>query len=157
VALGKEIKRGHGGKVRAMSTTAWRFKSTEGADDAVFKLKQLDSADLIDVQDVAVLRWPMHANVPTAQEHVTDEGPKVSSLVSKLRGAGRIDSMMIESVKGDMVPGTSAVVVLSTAAVVDTVAKAFRDQPMELIRSDLSVPEQDRLRAAFGNPGSPAP
>jgi uncharacterized membrane protein len=139
-----------------MSTTAWRFKSTEGADDAVFKLKQLDAQDLIDVQDVTVLRWPLHATTPTAQEHVTDEGSKVSSLISRRTGTGRIDTMMIESVKGDMMPGTSAVVVLSTAAVVDTVAKAFQGQPMELVRSDLSVPEQDRLRMAFGNSGPPA-
>lgn len=139
----------------AMSTTAWRFRSTEGADDAVFKLKQLDSSDLIDVQDVTVLRWPLHAQGPTAQEHVTDEGSKVSSLVSRLRGTGRIGTMMIESVKGDMLPGTSAVVVLSTAAVVDTVVRAFQGQPMELVRSDLSVPEQDRLRASFSNPGPP--
>lgn len=136
-----------------MSTTAWRFRSTEGADDAVLKLKQLDSQDLIDVQDVAVLRWPLHATAPTAQEHVTDEGSKVTSLISRLRGSGRIDTMMIESVKGDMTPGTSAVVVLSTAAVVDTVAKAFQGQPIELVRSDLSVPEQDRLREAFGTQG----
>lgn len=140
-----------------MSTTAWRFKTTEGADDAVFKLKQLDTQDLIDVQDVAVLRWPLHAIEPIAQEHVTDEGSKVSSLIARLRGTGRIDTMMIESVKGDITPGTSAVVVLSTAAVVDTVAKAFQGQPMDLVRSDLSVPEQDRLRAAFGAPGPPAP
>lgn len=138
-----------------MSTTAWRFRSTEGADDAVFKLKQLDSQDLIDVQDVAVLRWPLHATAPTAQEHVTDEGSKVTSLISRLRGSGRIDTMMIESVKGDMTPGTSAVVVLSTAAVVDTVAQAFHGQPIELVRSDLSVPEQDRLREAFGSQSPP--
>jgi uncharacterized membrane protein len=135
-----------------MSTTAWRFRSTEGADDAVFKLKQLDSQDLIEVQDVAVLRWPLHATAPTAQEHVTDEDSKVSSVISRLRGTGRIGGMMIESVKGDMMPGTSAVVVLSTAAVVDSVARAFQGQSMELVRSDLSVPEQDRLRAAFGGP-----
>lgn len=140
-----------------MSTTAWRFKTTEGADDAVLKLKQLDTQELIDVQDVAVLRWPLHATAPTAQEHVTDEGSKVSSIISRLRGTGRIDAMMIESVKGDMTPGTSAVVVLSALAVVDTVASAFQGQPMELVRSDLSVPEQDRLRAAFGTPGRPAP
>ena len=138
-----------------MSTTAWRFRSTEGADDAVFKLKQLDSQDLIDVQDVTVLRWPLHASAPAAQEHVTDEGGKVSSLFSKLTGTGRIDTMMIESVKGDMAPGTSAVVVLSTDAVVDTVARAFQGEPMELVRSDLSVPEQDRLREAFGGGQGP--
>jgi uncharacterized membrane protein len=138
-----------------MSTTAWRFRSTEGADDAVLRLKQLDSQDLIDVQDVAVLRWPQHATAPTAQEHVNEEGSRVSSMVSKLKG-NRIDGTMIESVKDDMVPGTSAVVVMSSAAIIDTVAQAFRGQPMELIRSDLSVPEQDHLRSAFNDPGGPA-
>jgi uncharacterized membrane protein len=56
---------------------------------------------------------------------------------------------MIESVKGDMTPGTSAVVLLTSGAVIDTIAEAFRGQPMELIRSDLSVQEQDQVRAAF--------
>jgi len=47
-----------------MSTTAWRFSGTEGADDAVLRLKQLDTQDLIVVQDVAVLRWPQYAAAP---------------------------------------------------------------------------------------------
>jgi uncharacterized membrane protein len=141
----------------AMSTTAWRFASTESADDAVLRLKQLDAQDLIDVQDVTVLRWPLYATTPTVHEHVTDESAsKMSSMMSKLKGTGRIDTMMVESVKGDLMPDTSAVVVMSTAAVVDTVAQAFQGQPMELVRSDLSVQEQDQLRAKFGTPGSAA-
>ena len=133
-----------------MSTTAWRFRGTEGADEAVVKLKQLGSKEAIDVQDAAVIRWPQYASVPTATEHVTDEGGgRVSALVSKLR-TGRIDPGMIESVKGDLMPGTSALVVLSSDAAVGIVASAFAGQPMELIRSDLSVQQQDALRAAFG-------
>jgi uncharacterized membrane protein len=138
-----------------MSTTAWRFTGTEGADDAVLRLKQLDGQELIDVQDVAVLRWPQYASQPSAQEHVTDEGSRVSSLVSKLRHAS-IDGSMIESVKGDMTPGTSVLMLLSSDAAVDTVAKAFEGQGMELVRSDLSVQQQDRLRAAFSDPAPPA-
>jgi uncharacterized membrane protein len=138
-----------------MSTTAWRFTGTEGADDAVLRLKQLDGQDLIDVQDVAVLRWPHYASQPSAQEHVTDEGSRVASMVSKLRGAS-IDSSMIESVKSEMTPGTSVLMVLSTDAAVDTVAKAFEGQNMELVRSDLSVQQQDRLRAVFGSSAPPA-
>ncbi len=60
-----------------MPTTAWRFPGTEGADTAVFKLKQLDAADLINVMDVAVLRWPDYASAPTTQEHVTEEGGRL--------------------------------------------------------------------------------
>ncbi|HUZ26819.1 MAG TPA: DUF1269 domain-containing protein [Streptosporangiaceae bacterium] len=135
-----------------MSTlTAWRFSGTEGADNAVLRLKQLDEQRLIDVQDLAVLRWPQYAAAPTAHEHVTDEGSKVSSFVHKLRH-DVIDSSMVESVKGDMMPGTSAIVLLSAGAVIGTVAKAFEGESMELIRSNLSVQEQDEVRSAFSDP-----
>jgi len=131
-----------------MPTTAWRFAGTEGADDAVLRLTRLDAQEQIDLQDVAVLRWPEYAAEPTTREHVTEQGGKVSSLMRKLQ-RGAIDNSMIESVKTDMVPGTSAIVLLSSNAVIDAVVKAFEGQPPELIRSDLSVPQQDQLRSAI--------
>ncbi|MGH3282388.1 MAG: DUF1269 domain-containing protein [Trebonia sp.] len=130
-----------------MPTTAWRFPGTEGADDAVARLKQLDSQDLINLMDIAVLRWPEYAAQPTTQEHVQEQGGKVASMVRRLQRPV-IDGSMIESVKGDLRPGTSAVVLLSSGAEIDAVVHAFEGQPIELIRSDLSVPEQDRLRQA---------
>jgi uncharacterized membrane protein len=130
-----------------MPTTAWRFAGTEGADSAVLRLKRLDAADLINVVDIAVLRWPEHASAPTTQEHVTEEGGRVAALMHKLRH-GVIDGTMIETVKGDMSPGTSAMVLLSSDAKIDAVVHAFEGQPMELVRTDLSVPDQDRLRLA---------
>jgi uncharacterized membrane protein len=136
-----------------MSTTAWRFSGTEGADDAVLRLKQLGAQELIDVQDVAVIRWPQYAGAPQLQEHVTDEGSKASSFAKKLSKAG-INAAMLEAVKGDMTPGTSALVLLSHDAAVDTVAQAFEGHAMELMRSDLSVQQEDRLRAAFSDPAA---
>jgi uncharacterized membrane protein len=133
-----------------MPTTAWRFGGTEGADDAVLRLKQLDAQKLIDVQDAAVLRWPQWAAEPSAQEHVTAQGGKLSSFFKKL-GLPDIDKSMIEAVKGDMTPGTSALVVLSSQTAVDAVAKAFEGQGVGLIRSDLSVEQEEQLRAAFGD------
>jgi uncharacterized membrane protein len=130
-----------------MTTTAWRFAGTEGADDAVARLKQLDTQDMINVMDVAVLRWPEHAPGPTTLEHVTGKSGKVASLKRKLQHAA-IDSSMIDTVKGDLRPGTSAVVLLSSEADIDAVVHAFQGRPMELLRTDLSVPEQDRLRLA---------
>ncbi len=128
-----------------MPTTAWRFAGTEGADDAVFRLKQLDAAELINVMDIAVLRWPVHAPAPTTQEHVTEQGGKMARLMHKVRHSV-IDDSMIETVKGDMSPGTSAMVLLSSDAKIDAVVHAFEGQPMELVRTDMSVPDQDRLR-----------
>lgn len=131
-----------------MPTTAWRFAGTEGADTAVSKLKQLDSQDQINVVDMAVLRWPEYATEPTTQEHVTDEGGgKVASLVRRFQHPV-IEGSMIDSVRTDLRPGTSAIVLLSSDAQLDAVVHAFEGQPMELIRTDLSVPDQDRLRIA---------
>jgi len=132
---------------RIVPTTAWRFPGTEGADGAVVRLKQLDAKDLINLVDLAVLRWPEYAEQPTTLEHVHEQGGKVASLVRRLQHPV-IDGAMIESVKGDLRPGTSAVVMLSSDAAIDAVVDAFEGQSMELIRSDLSVPEQDRLRLA---------
>jgi uncharacterized membrane protein len=138
-----------------MTTTAWRFPGTEGADEAVGTLKQLDAQELIDLQDVTVLRWPDYALEPQMQEHVTDEGSKVASFVQKKFKRELIDGSMIESVKGDMMPGTSALVVLSSDAAIDKVANAFQGRQIQLIRSDLSVQQQDQIRAAFGeSPGT---
>jgi uncharacterized membrane protein len=137
-----------------MSTTAWRFSGTEGADAAVLRLKQLDGQDLIDVQDVTVVRWPHYATAPQAQEHVTAEGSKASSFAKKLTKAG-IDGTMLDAVKGDMTPGTSALVLLSADAAIDTVAQAFEGHAMELMRSDLSVQQEDRLREAFASSSPP--
>jgi uncharacterized membrane protein len=130
-----------------MPTTAWRFAGTEGADNAVARIRQLDSQDMINATDVAVLRWPEYAAEPTTQEHVTAKGGKVATLMRKLQHAV-IDSSMIDTVKGDLRPGTSAMVLLSSDADIDAVVHAFEGQPLELLRTDLSVPEQDRLRHA---------
>jgi uncharacterized membrane protein len=48
-----------------------------------------------------------------------------------------------------MTPGTSALVLQSSDARMDRVAKAFAGQDMELIRSNLSVEQEDQLRASF--------
>jgi uncharacterized membrane protein len=137
-----------------MATTVWRFSGTEGADEAILKLKQLEAAKLVEVQDVTVLRWPQYAAEPTVREHVTEEGSKVSSLVHKLKHSG-IDSSMVLSARGDMTPGNSVLILLTPETAVDAFAKAFEGQGVELIRSDLSVQEQDEVRAALDDSGAP--
>jgi uncharacterized membrane protein len=132
-----------------VTTTAWRFSGTEGADEAVLRLKQLEAAKLVEAQDITVIRWPQYAAEPPVREHVIEESGKVSSLVHKFTHSG-IDSSMVQSAKGDMTPGTSVLVLLTPEAAVDAFAKAFEGQGVELIRSDLSVQEQDEVRAAPG-------
>ncbi|HTZ92743.1 MAG TPA: DUF1269 domain-containing protein [Streptosporangiaceae bacterium] len=130
-----------------MPTTAWRFAGTEGADGAAARIKQLDSQDMINVMDLAVLRWPEYAPEPMTLAHVNRTGGKVAGLKRMFRHQD-IDGSMIDTVKGDLRPGSSAMVLLSSDADIDAVIHAFRGQPLELLRTDLSVPEQDRLRLA---------
>jgi uncharacterized membrane protein len=133
-----------------MPTSAWRFTGTEGADDAVVKLKGLAAQELIELQDLTVIRWPRWAAQPIVQEHVTEDGHGVSGLMGRVRRPV-IDSSMIETARGDMSPGTSVIVLLSANANLDALAGTFQGlgQDIELIRTDLSVPQQDQLRAAL--------
>src|ERR1700722_1528462 len=125
-----------------MPVTAWQFSDTEAADEAVIKLKQFDDQDLIKVEDMAVVRWPQYAAGPAADEHVTVQGGKVSSMMHKMRH-NRIDSSMIESVKADMMPGTSVLVLQSSDALVDALAEAVGGPGVGLMGSDRPVPQQD--------------
>jgi uncharacterized membrane protein len=133
-----------------MPTSAWRFTGTEGADDAVVKLKGLAAQELIEVQDLTIIRWPRWAAAPITQEHVTEEGKGVSALMGRVRKP-MIDGAMIEVAKGDMTPGTSVLVLLSANANIEALAGTFQGlgKDIELIRTDLSVPQQDQLRAAL--------
>jgi uncharacterized membrane protein len=108
------------------------------------------SQDVLDVQDVAVIRWPQYASAPQVQEHVTEEGSLATSLAKRIKKSG-IEGSMLEAVKQDMALGTSALVLMSGEAKLDAVPNAFEGQAMELIRSDLSVQREDELRAALSH------
>jgi uncharacterized membrane protein len=138
-----------------MPTTAWRFPSTESADEAVMRLKEFNEQDLVKVEDMTVVRWPHYAGAPAADEHVTVQGGALSSMVHKI-AHNEIDSSMIDSVKEDLMPGTSALVLQSSSSsVLEALAQAVGGAGVQLMRSDLSVPEQDQLRALLEGPPLP--
>lgn len=120
------------------------------------KLKQFNDQDLVKVEDMAVIRWPQYAAGPAADEHVTVQGGAVSSMVHKIRHS-EIDSSMIAAVEDDLLPGTSALVLQSSDAVLEVLAEAVGGPGVRLLRSDLSIPEQDQLRAALEGPPVPPP
>ena len=95
-----------------------------------------------------------HAGGPAV--HLGRPGPAVLRL-KQLNTQDLIDASMLAAVKGGMTPGTSALVLLSVDAAADTVARAFEGHAMELIRPDLSVQQEDRLRAAAFAASSPDP
>jgi uncharacterized membrane protein len=64
-----------------------------------------------------------------------------------------IDGSIVEAAKGDMTPGTSVIAMLSANADIDAIAGTFQGlgRDIELVRTDLSVPDQDQLRAAISH------
>ncbi len=157
------------------SMTVWKFPTPHGADAALEKLRQLDAQHLITVQDAAVVSWEPGKNKPkTRQMNDTTArgalgggfwgllfgliffvpilglaiGAASGALFGSLTDVGINDSF-IKSVRDQVTPGTSALFLLSSDAVIDRVKEEFPVGDAELIRTNLSNEQEAKLRAAF--------
>jgi len=155
--------------------TVWKFPTASGADMAQDTLEQLSKQELIRVHDAAVVMWPEGAKKPkTRQMHsLTGAGalggafwgllfgllffvPLLGAAVGAAAGgfAGSlgdvgIDDDFIRRVRLEITPGTSALFVMSSEAVMDRVQDAFKGQDAELISTNLSAEQEERLREVF--------
>jgi uncharacterized membrane protein len=75
-------------------------------------------------------------------------GAGVGALSGALADVG-IDDDFIASLRAEIQPGTSALFVMTSDAVIDKVHDAFSDMHPELIHSNLSDEEEARLREVF--------
>jgi uncharacterized membrane protein len=157
------------------SLTVWKFQTPFGADAALEKLQSLQSQQLINVQDAAVVSWETGKNKPKTRElHDTKLGGALGggfwgllfgliffvpllglaigaasgALFGSLADVGISDSF-IKSVRDQITPGTSALFLLSSNAVIDRVKQEFSGTEAELISTNLSNEQEARLRAAF--------
>ncbi|MEU8926974.1 DUF1269 domain-containing protein [Kitasatospora sp. NPDC048545] len=155
--------------------TVWRFPTATGADEALDTLKKLQRQELIKVQDGAVVAWPDGAKKPRTR-HLSDMTgmgalggafwgfllglvffvPVLGAAVGAAGGAlgGHLahlglDEDFVKRLREKVTPGTSALFVLSTDAVLDAVRSAFGGLHAELLETNLSEEEEARLREAF--------
>ena len=75
-------------------------------------------------------------------------GAGMGALAGSLTDVG-IDDKFIRRMRDEIKPGTSALFVLSSDAVVDKVKEAFDGQQMILTETNLSHEEEDKLREVF--------
>ncbi len=155
--------------------TVWRFPDAAGADNAVATLRQLQSQELIQLQDAATVSWEPGKKKPKTR-HLADMtgagalggafwgllfgliffvpllglavGAAAGALGGSLVNAG-IDKDFIERVREEIRPGTSALFVMSTGAVQDRVREAFVGSHAQLIQTNLSAEQEQQLRDAF--------
>jgi uncharacterized membrane protein len=157
------------------SLTVWKFSTPFGADAALERLQMLQSQQLITVQDAAMVSWEEGKKKPkTRQLHDTKKGGALGgafwgmlfgliffipilglaigaatgALFGSLADVGISDSF-IKSVRDQVTPGTSALFLLSSDAVIDRVKEEFPAHEAELISTNLSAEQEAKLREAF--------
>jgi len=156
--------------------TALKFPTAQGAETMLSTLENLQKQQMIQIEDGAIVTWPAGAKKPkTKQLHdMTGAGalggafwgmlfgllffiPFLGLAVGAAMGAlmGHfahygIDEGFIDQVRTKITPGTSALFLLSSGAVVDRVAEAVKGQQFEIIQTNLSKEQEDQLRTDFG-------
>ncbi|MBB3084455.1 DUF1269 domain-containing protein [Geodermatophilus sabuli] len=164
--------------------TVWKFPTANGAAIAEDTLKTLQRRELIRIHDAAIVTYPEGAKKPKTRQlnSLTGAGALGGAfwgmlfgliffvpLLGMAIGAGMgaltgsmsdvgIDDAFIRRMREEIQPGTSALFVLSSGAVVDKVKEAFAGQQMVLIETNLSHEQEDKLREVFSEEEpTPAP
>src|ERR1700693_1638720 len=153
-----------------------KFPTADGAMNMLGRLESLQKQQLITIRDGAILTWPAGASKPKTKQltNMTGVGalggafwgmlfgllffiPFFGLAVGAAMGAlmGHfanygIDQNFIDQVRAKVTPGTSALFLLSSGAVTDKVAGAVKGQQFEIIQTNLSKEQEDKLRADFG-------
>jgi uncharacterized membrane protein len=155
--------------------TVWKFHTADGAESALDTLERLQSEELIKVQDAAVVSWPEDKKKPRTR-HLNDltgagalggafwgflfgliffvpllglaVGAATGALAGSLTKVG-IDEDFVSSIREKITPGTSALFVMTSDAVIDKVREAFPAADAELIHTNLSNEDETALRQAF--------
>jgi uncharacterized membrane protein len=76
-------------------------------------------------------------------------GAGIGALSGSMTDVG-IDDEFIRTMRDEITPGTSALFLMSSDAVMDKVQEAFEGQSMELVRTNLSNDQEAPLREVFG-------
>jgi uncharacterized membrane protein len=153
--------------------TVWEFPTADGADRAEQTLLALQKQQLIKVHDAAIVSWQEGKKKPRTRQlsgsaagagaaggafwgllfglifFVPFFGMAIGAATGALAGSMAdfgIDDSFIKAVREKVTPGTSALFVMTSDAVMDRVHETFADQQMELIQTNLSIEDEAKLR-----------
>jgi len=155
--------------------TVWKFHDPDGAEKALRVLTEAQAQELITIEDAAWVSWEPGKKKPKTHQAQSTTGAGAAwggfwgflfgllffvPLLGLAVGAGMgalggslgdvgIDDKFINDVKDRIVPGTSALFVLSHGAVVDRIGERFTGTDAELIQTNLSEEEEAKLREVF--------
>jgi uncharacterized membrane protein len=155
--------------------TVWKFPDPDGADRGEATLELFQQEGLITIHDAAVVSWPVGAKKPKTRQlndlagtralvgsfwglllgfifFVPLLGAAVGAATGALAGSMRdvgIDDDFINTVRDQVTPGTSALFVMSSDAVLTKVRHVFADEQAQLIETNLDSAQEARLAEVF--------
>lgn len=156
--------------------TAWKFDRPDGASLAMRTVRELNSEGLIDVQEAAIVEWPVGERKPKTRQlnDLTGRyalggvfwgflfgivffmpiigvgvGAAGGALWGHLEDSG-VDRDFIRNVQEQVTEGTSALFLLTSGAVTDRIRQRFIGTDMQLIESNLSAEDEAALRERLG-------
>lgn len=155
--------------------TALEFPTAGGAESALGTMQDLATQNLITIHDGAIVTWPEGKKKPKTRE-LNDlkstgalsgafwgllfgllffvpllgaaMGAAMGALAGSLTDVGISDDF-IAKVRNKVTPGTSALFLLTSDAVTDRVLDAMKKHDFELVATNLSKDEEEKLRHAF--------
>jgi uncharacterized membrane protein len=158
--------------------TVWKFDSAGGAEGALSTLERLQKEELISLQDAAIVTWAEGKKKPKTRQlnSLTGVGAMggafwgflfgllffvplfglaigaaTGALAGSMGDAG-IDDDFIRKVRDEIKPGTSALFLMTSGAVMDKVEEEMAGEMghAALIHTNLSNEQEAKLREAFG-------
>ena len=155
--------------------TVLKFPTADGADKMLGTIQSLQKQQLITIQDAAIVTWQAGKKKPKTRQlnNLAGVGAVQGAFWGMLFGllffipflglaigAGMgaltgmfadvgIDDNFIKQVRSQVTEGTSALFLLTVGGVVDRVREAVKGQEFELIATNLSKEQEEKLRAAF--------
>jgi uncharacterized membrane protein len=156
--------------------TVWKYEAPDGARGAVRALEDMQRQNLLTVLDYATVSWEQGKKKPSTKQgsSTTSAGalggafwgmlfgliffvPLLGAAVGVAAGALAgsmadvgIDDEFIKRVRSEVTPGTSALFLMTSGAVLDRVKEGFRaTEPSELIYTNLSEEQETALRRVF--------
>jgi len=137
--------------------TAWKFPSAIGADTALETLQDLARRGLIDVLDAVVVRW--REDVAKAEiepeKHRLIPAPNLDDEEGSELGLA-LGAEYFRTLSANVTQGTSALFALTEEPRMSEVAEAFRGTEAELLATNLTPEQEERLLGAFGLTGATA-
>jgi uncharacterized membrane protein len=156
--------------------TVWKFNTPQGAGEAAQTLEALARQNVVTLHDAATVSWEEGRAKPTTNQLASTTaagalggsfwglvfgliffvpllgaalGAATGALAGSLSDVG-IDDGFINKVRDQIAPGTSALFVLTSDAVVDRIKDALRGhEPDDLIFTNLSDEQEAALRQVF--------